>query len=97
MFGILVSAFNLVLGFLVKSVMVKFAVFFGLFFITTGFIAVLVSSGLLPSATGLNSSLSSLSPFGAYFFDLFALSTGISMVISAYVTRFIIRRIPLIG
>lgn len=97
MFGILVSAFNLVLGFLVKSVMVKFAVFFGLFFVTTGFIAVLSSSGLLPSSAGLSSSLAGLTPAGAYFFDLFALSTGISMVISAYVTRFIIRRLPVIG
>lgn len=97
MFGILVSAFNLILGFVVRSVMVKFAVFFGLFFVVTGFVAVLVSSGLLPSASGLNSALASLSPAGAYFFDLFSLSTGVSMIISAYVTRFIIRRIPLIG
>jgi hypothetical protein len=97
MFGILVSALNLVLSFVIRSVLVKFVMFFALFFVVSGFIAVLVSSGLLPTASGLNSALASLTPAGAYFFNLFALDTGISMVISAYVTRFIIRRIPLIG
>lgn len=97
LFGIILSALNALLGFVVRSLMVKFVFFFALFFVVTGFVAVLLSSGLLPSAVGLNSSLASLSPAGAYFFDLFALNTGVSMVISAYVTRFIIRRIPLIG
>lgn len=97
MFGILVSALNMVLAFVIRSLLVKFFIFFALFFVTTGFIAVLQSSGLLPTADGLNSALASLSPTGAFFFDLFNLSTGITMVISAYVTRFIIRRIPLIG
>lgn len=97
MFGILVSAFNLILGFLIRSVLVKFVFFFALFFITTGFISVLLNSGLLPSGASLTQALSALSPATGYFFDLFALGTGISMIVSAHVTRFIIRRIPLIG
>jgi hypothetical protein len=32
-----------------------------------------------------------------YFLDVFMVQTGIAMVVSAYTTRFIIRRIPVIG
>lgn len=97
MFGILVSAFNLILGFLIRSVLVKFTFFFALFFITTGFVSVLLNSGLLPSGASLTQALTSVSPATGYFFDLFALNTGVSMVVSAHVTRFIIRRLPVIG
>jgi hypothetical protein len=47
MFGILLSAFNLVLTFVLRSALLKFVLFFGLFFVTTEFIQVLSSSGLL--------------------------------------------------
>jgi hypothetical protein len=97
MFGILLSAFNVVLAFVVRSLIAKFFVFFALFFITTEFLQVLMSSGLFPSASSLNGAFGGIPSATAYFFRLFALDTGISMLISAYVTRFIIRRIPLIG
>lgn len=97
MFGILVSAFNAVLGFLLRSVLVKFAAFFALYFIVTGFLQVMQAAGLFPSASSLNGVLSGIPPGVAYFMDLFSMSQGISMIVSAYFTRFIIRRIPLIG
>lgn len=97
MFGIFLSALNAVLAFLVRSVIVKFALFFGLFFITTEFLQVLVSSGLFPSADGISSSLGSIPAGVWYFLDLFNVSAGIPLVLSAYATRFIIRRIPVIG
>lgn len=97
MFGILLSALNAALAFLVRSVIVKFAVFFGLFFITTEFMQVLVSSGLFPSAGGISSSLGAVPAGVWYFLDLFNVSAGIPLVLSSYATRFIIRRIPVIG
>lgn len=97
MFGIFLSALNAALAFLVRSVIVKFAVFFGLFFVTTEFMQVLVSSGLLPSAGSISSPLGSMPSAVWYFLDLFNVSAGIPLVLSAYATRFIIRRIPVIG
>lgn len=97
MFGILLSAFNSVLAFVLRSVLVKFVVFFGLFFVTTEFVQVLTSSGLLPSASSLSGVMGGVPAGVWYFLDLFSFSTGFSALISAWVTRFIIRRIPIIG
>lgn len=97
MFGIVLSALNVVLGFVFKSVIVKFTTFFALWFITTEFIAVLQSVGILPTAAELNASLSGLPATTWYFLDLFAVSQGMQLVLSASVARFIIRRIPVIG
>lgn len=97
MFGIFLSALNTVLAFVVRSVIVKFVIFFALFFITTEFIQVLINSGILPSAASISTSLSGIPAATWYFLDLFNVSSGIPIILSAYVTRFIIRRIPVIG
>jgi hypothetical protein len=95
MFGILLSAFNSVLAWLVRSVLVKFAVFFGLYFITTEFVSVIAS--ILPNGSAVTGAMASVTNSTWYFLDVFMVQTGISMVVSAYATRFIIRRIPVIG
>lgn len=95
MFAILASAINLALGFVLRSIIVKFVLFFGLFFITTSFIAIL--SPLLPDASALTYSLGGIPSAVWYFLDLFNVSAGIPILLSAWVTRFIIRRIPVIG
>jgi hypothetical protein len=95
MFGILTSALFGVLGWLVKSIVVKFGIFFALYFVTTGFVSLIV--GLLPDGSSVNSALSGIGQGTWFFLDVFMLQTGLAAVVSAYVTRFIIRRIPLIG
>lgn len=97
MYGILLSAFNSVLTFVLRSVLVKFVLFFGLFFVTTEFIQVLSASGLLPSAASLSGVMGGVPSAVWYFLDLFIFPVGFSALLSAWVTRFIIRRIPLIG
>jgi len=95
MFGILVSAFNLILGWLVRSVLVKFVIFFALYFVTTQFVGVI--SSWMPTGASLTSAFGGISAATWYFLDLFALSVGLPAVISACLTRFIIRRLPVIG
>ena len=97
MYGILLSAFNSVLTFVLRSVLVKFVLFFGLFFVTTEFIQVLSSSGLLPTSASLSGVMGGVPSAVWYFLDLFSFSVGFSALLSAWVTRFIIRRIPFIG
>ena len=95
MFGILVSAFNFVLAWVVRSLLVKFVIFFGLYYITSEFIGFLVP--LLPTSSNLSGAMSGLTSATWYFLSVFNVQSGLSMVVSAYSTRFIIRRIPIIG
>lgn len=95
MYGIVLSAIFSALRFLLSSVLVKFGVFFGLFFVVQGFIGIL--GGMLPNSSSLNGSFSSIPPSVWFFLDLFAVTAGVPMIITAFVTRFLIRRIPVIG
>ncbi len=95
MWGIVVSALFSALGFLVRSIIVKFVVYFALFFIVTEFVSLLVP--MLPGAEALGDAFSAQAPGVWYFLDLFKIGYGVSVCISAFVTRFIIRRIPVIG
>jgi Protein of unknown function (DUF2523) len=95
MYGILLSALFSVSGFIFRSVVIKFTVFFALYFITTEFIAVITS--MLPSVSILNNAFVNIGTGVWYFLDLFAFSQGLPLVLSAMVTRFIIRRLPIIG
>lgn len=96
MFSIVVSALFTVLGWVVRSVLIKFVVFFALFFVTTEFVKVLVSS-VLPESDGLFSALTMVSPGLAWLMNLMLIPQGLTVMFTALLTRFVIRRIPLIG
>ncbi len=68
---------------------------FALYFVVQGFVEILVE--LLPDSSNLSSLFANLSDGFWYFINLSKLPQGISMIISAMATRFIIRRIPVIG
>lgn len=95
MWVLLLAAVNTALGFIFRSVLVKFVVFFALFFIVTEFVALLVP--MLPDGSGVSGALGGIPASVWYFMDLFNVSAGIPIILSAYVTRFVIRRIPVIG
>lgn len=95
MFGILLSAFFSVLAWIFRSVMVKFVTFFALFFIATEFIAYLGPK--LPGGASLTQAFNGIPPGMWWFFDMFKVGTGVQMVLAAYVTRFSIRRMPVVG
>ncbi|MGG7605408.1 DUF2523 family protein [Massilia sp. BKSP1R2A-1] len=95
MWVLLLGAVNTLLGFVFRSVMVKFVVFFALYFVVTEFVVLLVP--LLPDASGIGGALGGIPATVWYFLDLFNVSAGIPILLSAYVTRFAIRRIPVIG
>ncbi len=100
LFGILLSALQSVLGFVLRSVTIKFVLFWIIWIVVREILPLMTQYGLLPGATkasALNTSLLGIPSSVWYFLDLMSFSTGISIVLSAYVTRFIIRRIPFIG
>jgi hypothetical protein len=87
-----------VVGFLIREVVVKFIVFTSLF----ALVAFLVPKaiGFLSPFLGLSSLSSAFTglPAGVWFFlDFFNLGFGVPLLISAYVARFLIRRLPVIG
>lgn len=90
--------FGPVLSFVFREVVVKFVVFSAVFAlvaflapIAVGYAAPYIGTGSLSSAfSGLGSGV-------WYFVDFFNVSYGLPLVISAYVARFLIRRLPLIG
>lgn len=89
------SALNTVLAWVFQSVLVKFIVFFALYFVTSEFFELI--KPMLPSPERISSGFPVLFDTTQYFMSVFQIPTGISMAISAYTSRFIIRRIPLIG
>lgn len=95
MFGILLSAGNALLGWFVRGVLVKFVVMIALYWIVAELVSVMTS--WLPTSSGLTSAFGGISVATWYFLDIFAFSTGVPLLVSAFVTRFLIRRIPVIG
>jgi Protein of unknown function (DUF2523) len=95
MFGIVLSVFYTALGWIFRSLLIKFVLYYALFFVTSEFIALITN--LIPDVSSINGTLSGIGAATWYFLDAFKITTGLSLVVSAYATRFIIRRIPIIG
>ncbi|PKU23195.1 DUF2523 family protein [Telmatospirillum siberiense] len=95
MFGIVLSALNSVLAWLVRSVLVKFAVYFALYFVVSDILAILTP--LLPTASSLGGAFAGIGSGVWYFLDVFQFSVGLPAVLSAAGLRFIIRRLPVVG
>lgn len=99
LFGILLSALNMSAKFMVRSIIAKFFVFFALFFIVHGFTQVMMQY-IIPASMGsenLDGLFGNVTEGMWYFLDVFAFPVGFSAILSAYVVRFIIRRLPVIG
>lgn len=95
MFCIMTSVLYGVLGFLLRSVIVKFTVFFALYFIVQEFVPLILD--MVNRQLPLLALISSIPDSLKYFFSVFKVIDGINIILSAFVTRFIIRRIPVIG
>ncbi|PHM24266.1 DUF2523 family protein [Xenorhabdus ehlersii] len=95
MYGFLLSALNTVLGFVLRAAILKFVVFFSLYFIVQEFMSVIVE--LLPKSSNLQALFDLLPDSAWYFINLFQGVLGINLLIDAWFTRFIIRRLPFIG
>ncbi len=94
----MLGIFQPVIAFLLQHVVIKFGVFAAL-------IAVL--SVLMPmamarvapwvSSSAFTSAFAALPAGVWYWIDLFQLGTGLPIILAAYVARFVIRRLPVIG
>lgn len=85
-------------GFLLREIVVKFVVFTSIFALVAVLVPVVVGY-LTPWLTGstLTSAFSGIPGSVWFFLDAFNLGFGVPLVLSAYITRFIIRRLPVVG
>jgi putative phage-related membrane protein len=97
MSGLILRLFSGFLGFIFKGIVAKFFVFSALFFITTEFIPVVIELFLPEDIPNLNSLFSALPDSIWYFLSILQIPTGVTLIISAMLARFIIRRLPIIG
>lgn len=95
MYAILISAFNSLLGFVLRKAVIKFVLFGAIYVLCTS-IPPLISAHL-PDTKSIQTLLNAL-PDGTWFFlNVFEFPKGVSMFMSAYFVRFFIRRIPFFG
>lgn len=90
--GAIISA---AVGFLVRTVLVKFLLFTVMYLVVSSVTGYLVSK--LPGPGDLNSALAAWTPAMWYFADLTLWTQFFPALISAYILRFAIRRIPFFG
>lgn len=93
----LTSFFSGLLSWLFSTVIIKFFIFGAVFLIVTEVIPLIINI-FLPSDMGDISSLISGVPSEVgYFLAPFQIGMGIKAMLSAYLARFIIRRLPFVG
>lgn len=95
MLQILVKAVNYLLAFALRLSPIKFVFMLGLYLIFTVLLDIVWS--LLPEWFGLNGLLNNIPDGAWFFFDLIAFDIGAPIIVGAWTTRFLIRRIPFIG
>jgi len=86
------------LTWLLRDVVVKFVVFSAIFALVGFFVPrVVVLLGNFINPGGLSSAFSSIDSSVWYVLRFFSLDFGVPLVISAFISRFLIRRLPIIG
>lgn len=97
MHAILLSAFNVVLGFILRAEIVKFVLFFALFYIASEFIRFITGCGCMPSVPAITNGLNAIPSGVKFFLDLFYIQQGLTTIFCAWAVRFLVRRLPIFG
>lgn len=97
MYGIIVSAINYALRFIFTGGIIKFVLFTVLYFIVTELGSLVMAKIDTSGMSSIGSLVSGLPADVLFFLGVFRLDVGLPMVIAAFVLRFAIRRLPIIG
>ena len=94
--AILAALASQIFGFLFRTIIIKFFLFAVIWVVTNFFLSELIS--YLPDFSGgLSSAFAAWTPNMWFLADTMSLTNGLPLVISAYLARFAIRRIPFVG
>ncbi|MDE8651893.1 DUF2523 family protein [Novosphingobium album (ex Liu et al. 2023)] len=97
MFGIIKSAINYALDFILKGSIIKFVVFTALYYVVTELTDIAIGMIDQSGMNGIGPLVSGLPEDVLFFLGVFRIEIGLPMIIAAYVVRFGIRRLPIIG
>ncbi|GAB7551169.1 DUF2523 domain-containing protein [Novosphingobium sp. 11B] len=97
MFALLRSAINYLLDFLLKGSIIKFGVFTALYYIVSEIGSLAMNKIDKTGLTSIGSLVSGLPSDVLFFLGVFRVEVGLPMIIAAFVVRFCIRRLPIIG
>lgn len=97
MYGILVSAFNFVLGWIFRGVVIKFVILTAIYYVVTWIAEAVLSQLDISPLTGLQTVVNAIPEGVLYFMGLFRVDVGLPLILGAMLTAFIIRRLPIIG
>ena len=97
MFGILKSVANYFLDFILKGSIIKFILFTGLYYVVTELGSLVMSKIDKSGLNSISGLFSGLPQDVLFFMGVFRVEIGLPMIIAAYVVRFCIRRLPIIG
>lgn len=97
MYGILVSAANFLLGWIFRGIVVKFIILTAIYYVVSWIAESVLSQLDISSLTGLQTIIDSLPVGVLWFMGVFRFDVGLPLVLGAFLTAFIIRRLPLIG
>lgn len=97
MFGIIKSAINYLLGFVLQGTIIKFILFTGLYLIVSELGSLVMSKIDKSGLNSISSLFSGLPSDVLFFMGVFRVEVGLPMIIAAFVVRFAIRRLPIIG
>lgn len=94
----ILALFAPVIAYFTREVIAKFVVFTAVF----GLVAILIPTviqAIAPyiSTGSFTSAFSAVSPGVWFFLDFFQLGFGVPLLITAWITRFTIRRLPVVG
>lgn len=83
---------------LVREVIIKFVVLTTMFLLVKVFsdVAIGYLTGWMDTS-GISGAFGNLPAFVWYFVSVFKIDVGIQLMLSAYATRFLIRRLPVVG
>jgi hypothetical protein len=97
MFGILRSALNYFLQTILKGSIIKFVIFTALYYVVTELTNVAIKMIDTSGMNSIGSLITGLPADVLFFLGVFRLEVGLPMIIAAFVIRFGIRRLPIIG
>ncbi|HVW49895.1 MAG TPA: DUF2523 family protein [Trinickia sp.] len=80
-----------------QTALIKFVVFVALYLVVGALVLALQDFGIIPSNQNMMQAFSFLPSGLWYFLDYFQFTEFFPIIITAYVAKFIIRRLPIIG
>ena len=93
----MIALFNSLIGWIFRLSTIKFVVFGALALLLAPLMTLLMSLVNSSGLNGIPSLVSALPESIRYFIGVFRLDTGLPILVAAYLTRFFIRRLPVVG